>query len=161
MDDAPIDQIAVFIFYSISGGVQSSLSFSKEFKHCSSVTFDGRDWIALEFDRTGFMMRRVKCRDGAKFINRLSMNPDISATIAVQVNGKVSIAWKLYLVRSCNEIARYAAGVDIGLTFNPVHLYKKLLKYDRKRNYEIISSWRRSDGILTTPQAGTRQPAVE
>lgn len=143
----PLNLIAVFIFYNISGGVQSRLSFSEEFKHCNVITFDGRDWLMLDFDRTGFNIRTVKCKDGARLIKNLSIIKEVTAIISVSINERKKVAWKPYLVRSCNEISRYTAGIDLGFTFNPIHLYHKLLKYNRRRNYELLTHWRRSDGI--------------
>lgn len=139
--------IAIFIFYSVSRGVQSRLAFSSEFKHCNTITYDGCDWMQLEFDPTGFTMRRVKTDNGQGLINRLTMLHDISAIVTVNVIERAKFGWKPYLVRSCNEICRYTAGIDVGLTFNPKHLYDKLLRYRVLRNYEVLSQWRRSDGV--------------
>lgn len=142
-----INLIAVFIFYSIANGAQSKLSFSQEFKHCNIITFDGSDWIMLDFDRTGLLTRKIKCTSGDKLINSLHIIKDVTAVISVNIEKRKKIMWKPFWVRSCNEICRYASGIDIGFTFNPVHLYRKLLKYRYIRNYEILSSWRRKDGL--------------
>ena len=138
--------IAVYIFYSKATGIQSWLSFSKEFKHCNIITYDGKDWIMLDLDRTGLLTRRIKCNDGDTLIRNLPHIPEITAIISVDVKDRVRVAWKPFWVRSCNEICRYASGVDIGISFNPVHLYNKLIKYDGS-NYEILSHWRRSHGV--------------
>ena len=141
--------IAIFVFYNISDGIQSKLSFSKEFKHCNTITFDGRDWIALEFDKTGIVTKRVYTTNAESLLKHLPMIPEITAIICVRVAARHISKWSPWWVRSCNEVARYASGVDIGFTFNPVHLYNKLLKYNQLRNYEILSHWRRSEhGIL-------------
>lgn len=139
--------IAVFIFYSIATGVQAKLAFSEEFRHCNIITYDGRDWIMLDFDRTGLLTRKINCNNGERLIRSLRVNKDITSVISVNVIERKKVAWKPFWVRSCNEICRYAAGIDIGLTFNPVHLYSKLLKYRHKRNYEVLSAWRRKHGI--------------
>ena len=62
--------------------------------------------------------------------------------IVIDIEEKAEIAWKPFIVRSCNEIDRYISGVDVGFTFNPKHLYNKLLKYDDS-NYQILYEWRR------------------
>lgn len=144
--------LAIFIFYNTSGGIQSSLSFSKEFKHCGIVTFDGNHWIATDFDETGLLTRYCTIKRGARFLELMKHQDNVSALISCQITERFKIKWKPFLARSCNEICRYVAGIDVGFTFNPIHLYKKLLKYDRRRNYEILSHWRRSDGVSeTTP----------
>lgn len=137
--------IAIFIFYDIATGVQAKLAFSKEFRHSNIITYDGSDWIMLDFDRTGLLTRKIECRDGAQLIRNLPVIKDVSAIISVDVQDRVKTRWKPFWVRSCNEICRYASGVDIGFTFNPVHLYSKLLKYNGRRNYTLLSAWRRTE----------------
>ncbi len=139
--------IAVFIFYKIANGIQSKLAFSKEFKHCNIITYDGDDWIMLDFDLTGLLTRKIYCKDGEQLIRSLRVIKDVTATITISLDERVKIGWKPFWVRSCNEICRYTGGADIGWTFNPVHLYRKLLKYNGKRNYEVLSAWRRDHGI--------------
>lgn len=139
--------IAVFIFYSKAQGAQAKLAFSEEFKHCNIITFDGKDWIMLDFDRTGLLTRKINCKDGQSLIRNLPIVPDISAIISVSIKERKKVMWKPFWVRSCNEICRYASGIDVGFTFNPVHLYSKLIKYRGKRNYEMLSAWRRKHGI--------------
>jgi hypothetical protein len=141
--------IAVFIFYKIANGIQSRLAFSKEFRHCNIITYDGDDWIMLDFDRTGLLTRKIYCMDGAQLIRNLRVIKDVTAIVTIQLEERVKVSWKPWWVRSCNEICRYASGADIGWTFNPVHLYRKLLLYSGRRNYEVIAAWRRSThGII-------------
>ena len=142
-----ISCITIFIFYDMAQGAQSKLSFSDEFRHCNSITFDGKDWIMLEFDRTGFVMRKINCSSASKLIKSLRIVKEITAIVTVAVGRRKRVWWKPWLIRSCNEFARYAAGVDIGWTFNPYSLFKKLIKYNGTTNYKILSAWRRQDGI--------------
>lgn len=146
--ESKIGLIAVFIFYKVATGVQARLAFSEEFKHCNIVTFDGRDWIMLDFDRTGILSRTIKCKGGEAFLKTLPVIKDVTAIISVSVKNRFKSAWFPWWVRSCNEICRYASGVDIGFTFNPVHLYRKLLKYRGRRNYEVLYAWRRKHGTI-------------
>jgi hypothetical protein len=150
----------VFIFYKVATGVQAWMSFSKEFKHCNAIVYDGTDWLMIDFDRTGFLMRKVKCKDGKSLLRNLPVVQDISAIISVSVKARAKVRWKPFLVRSCNEVCRYAAGVDIGFTFNPIHLYRKLLKYNHKRNYEVLSAWRREHGISRRRQRAEQGRAI-
>jgi len=152
--------IAIVIFWSLARGVQAKLAFSKEFKHCNIITYDGANWIMLDFDRTGFVTRKINCPSGEALVKRLRLVSDISAIVAISVYEKAKPCWKPYLVRSCNEICRYACGIDIGLTLNPRHLYSKLLKYSGKRNYEVLSAWRRDHGISRRRQRAEPRRAV-
>jgi hypothetical protein len=143
-----IGLIAVFIFYQIATGVQARLAFSKEFKHCNIITFDGSDWIMLDFDRTGLLTRKIKCPDGESLVRNLHVVQDVTAVISISIKDRKKTPWFPWWVRSCNEVCRYASGVDIGFTFNPTHLYWKLLKYKDRRNYEVLHAWRRKHGVI-------------
>lgn len=134
--------IHYFCFYNVSSGIQARLAFSKSFKHCNIITFDGDSWIVTEFDLTGIHMRKIDVLNGSSLIRGLKHIDSLIGLIVVDVAEKARIKWKPYLVRSCNELDRYIAGVDIGFTFNPKHLYNKLIKHD-KSNYEILHHWRR------------------
>lgn len=134
--------IHIFCFYNESSGIQAKLAFSKVFKHCNIISFDGLVWIATEFDKQGILMRPVDAPKGSALIRGLKYIDTLIAMVVVDVGEKASICWKPYIVRSCNELDRYIAGVDVGFTFNPKHLYNKLLKYNGV-NYEILQVWRR------------------
>lgn len=140
--------IAYFLFYKVSSGVQAKLAFSSEFKHCNIVTFDGKYWIATEFDSTGIITRVIDVDNSESFMRGLKHIDSLVALVVVDITERKRHAWFPWWVRSCNELDRYISGVDIGFTFNPIHLFKKLLKYGGKRNYEILYAWRRSYGIL-------------
>lgn len=140
--------IAIFIFWKISAGIQSLLSFSKEFKHCNSIIFNGKDWIMIDMDSKGFLMRKINFTDGSKLIDSLKKIETVTSVVSVEVQGRHKVMWKPYYIRSCNEVCRYASGVKLGLTFNPRHFYNRLLRFDKRTNYEILSAWRRRDGVL-------------
>ncbi len=140
--------ISIFLFYNIATGVQAKLAFNKNFKHCNIITYDGQSWVNVEFDATGFLTRVLDVSSGRCLIRGLKSIQSLIAMVVVDVEVRKRVRWKPYIVRSCNEIDRYVSGVDIGLTFNPIHLYKKLLRYSGKRNYTIITHWRRDDGIF-------------
>ena len=108
--------IAVFIFYDKSAGAQSILSFSKEFRHCNTVVFDGSDWIAIEFDRAGFIVRRVKVHDSERFLAKLQLIKEVTAIVSVVIVKRKNVCWMPWWVRSCNQVSRYASGIDIGFT---------------------------------------------
>ena len=134
--------ICFFCFYNVSSGVQAKLAFSKVFKHCNIITFDGDTWLVHEFDLTGIHAKRVKVFSSSSFIRGLKYIDCLRAMIVVDVGEKAPVTWKPYIVRSCNELDRYISGVDTGFTFNPKHLYNKLIKYNGS-NYEILYHWRR------------------
>lgn len=140
--------IAIFLFYDISSGKQAHLSFSDEFRHCNVIIFDGRDWIASDFTAEGIVNRVAKVSTGARFIEALKKIPSLQAMVVTYIDKRHKTSWRPWWVRSCNEVCRYISSIKIGFTFNPRHLYNKLLKC-RKGNYEVISHWRRSeDGII-------------
>jgi hypothetical protein len=134
--------IHYFCFYNVSTGVQAKLSFSQVFRHCNVIGYDGAAWIVTDFDRKGYHMEVVEVPSAGSLIRGLKHVKSLSALIVVDVDEKASVSWKPFMVRSCNEIARYLSGVNIGFTFNPKHLYNKLLKYNGS-NYEVLHVWRR------------------
>lgn len=134
--------IHVFCFYNISTGIQSRLSFSKIFKHCNIITFDGEMWIATEFDLNGIENRRIHVHSANSLLRGLKYIQSLIGIIVVDVSERARICWKPFIVRSCNELDRYISGVNIGFTFNPEHLYNKLLRKGGK-GYSLLYHWRR------------------
>ncbi len=126
----------------MSNGPQSILSFSKEFRHTNIITYDGEIYLAFEFDDFGVHTRNIHTASIKQLIRGLKSIPSLIAIVAVSVEDKQKHSWKPFLVRSCNEIDRYISGVDIGFTFNPKHLYNKLLKSDGI-NHDVLYKWRR------------------
>lgn len=140
----PEDLLAIVIFYNKSEGPSSRLAFSDEFRHCNVITYDGRDWVMVEYLPSGIITRVIHCESGVRLVNRLQLIPEATAIMALSINPRAKVRWFPWWVRSCNEVCRYVSGVDTGFTFNPVSLYRKLIKYDGKRNFQVLSHWRRS-----------------
>lgn len=134
--------IHIFCFYNVSTGIQARLSFSKIFKHCNIITFDGEIWLATEFDLEGIHTRRINALNGSSLLRGLKYIDSLVALITVDVTVRAKTKWKPFIVRSCNELDRYISGVNIGFTFNPRQLYNKLIKHNGN-NYRVIYHWRR------------------
>ena len=129
--------IAVFLFYNQGIGKYSRFSFSKELVHSALLCYEGNRCILFEIAPTGFIYRILKNSDAIKKL------PSLSAFIAVFVKEKKKVKeWPIKWY-TCNEVCRYFSGIDIGWTFNPKFLFKKLMKFKDKRNYELLSCWRR------------------
>ncbi|WP_218814182.1 hypothetical protein [Rickettsiella endosymbiont of Dermanyssus gallinae] len=98
----------------------------------------------FEISPFGFIYRILKSNDVNKNLNAIKKLPCLSAFIAVMVKEKKKIKeWPIKWY-TCNEVCRYFSGVAIGWTFNPKHLYNKLLSHQKKRNYELLAHWRRT-----------------
>ena len=134
--------IHVFCFYNISSGIQARLSFSKIFKHCNIITFDGEIWLATELDSEGIHNRKINVSRGTSLLRGLMYIESLVAIVVVNVEYRAITRWKPYIVRSCNELDRYISGVNIGFTFNPKQLYNKLLRKNGN-NYRVLYHWRR------------------
>jgi hypothetical protein len=135
--------IATFVFYNKASGPQACLGFSREFKHCNVLTYDGDHTVMIEFVKQGIMPRVYKTNDIIDICKRMRMLKSVSAIVTVHIDGRPVTAWTPLWIKSCNELNRYVSGVDVGMTFNPKHLYKKLLKYDGSSNFKIDYHWRR------------------
>ncbi len=134
--------IIIFCFYKRSSGIQAPLSFSKEFKHCNVITYDGDVWLSYEFDSQGIKVRQVNTKSTKSLIHGLKIIKCLIAMVVVYREHPFSVRWKPCIVRSCNEFDRYISSVNTGFTFNPKHLYNKLLSCNGS-NYEILCHWRR------------------
>lgn len=150
--------ISIFLFYNWANSFHSRIAHP-EFRHCNIITYDGNDWVSFEMDSTGIITRCIKVEKALEFIEGLKSLEILSGLVVVDVEKRARFPWRPFFVRTCNEIARYISGVNIGLTFTPRNLYNKLLRYDGRRNYEILYAWRRQDGLKQRRQfAG--QPRV-
>ncbi len=134
--------IYVFCFYNVSNGVQSRLSFSKIFRHCNIISFDGEMWIATEFDLEGIHNRRINVYSANSLLRGLKYIKCLVALVVIDVTERSKTSWKPFFVRSCNELDRYISGANIGFTFNPEHLYNKLLRKGGN-GYGLLYHWRR------------------
>lgn len=150
--------IAYFLFFNVATGKQAWMGFSQEFCHCNVIVYDGSHWINYDFDKYGIHGRVLDVPSGWQLIRGLKIIKSLSAMVCVEISQRKAISWKPWWVRSCNELDRYLTGVDVGFTFNPRHLYSKLLRYGGRRNYEILYAWRRkgwdsSVATMSQPEA--------
>lgn len=140
--------INFLLFYNTGYGKQSRMTFHEEFRHCDIITFDGDFYLWLSWNNKGIETRRVKATSCTSLIRALRIIPELTALIVADCDVRVNTWYCPLVVRSCNEFARYVSGLDIGFTLNPQHLYKKVLKYQGKRNFQILRAWRRSDHVM-------------
>ncbi len=134
--------IATYLFYDKGHGKQI-LYTSNGIEHCNVICFDGRDYVLFEAQPHGIGFRSIKAKDNVSLIRNIKRIESIIEIICVHITEKKKIKWFPFWIRSCNEICRFFTGIDLGLTLNPTHLIKKLLKYNNKRNYEILYQWSR------------------
>lgn len=135
--------IAIYLFYNIANGKQAKLAFSKKFRHCNTIVFDGKYYILVEFDQKGIQLRVIKATSLVSLLRGLKIMVELKAIVCAEVYDRKKTLWKPWWVRSCNELSRYVTGVDVGFSFNPAHLYNLLIRYDNKRNFKILEAWRR------------------
>ncbi len=136
--------IAVFLFYNRGIGKYNCFSFSKKFVHCALLCYQGDHCILFEIAPFGFIYRILRSNDVNKNLNAVKKLSALSAFIAVKIKEPKRIKEFFLKWYTCNEVCRYFSGIDIGWTFNPKHLFKKLLKFKDKRNYELLACWRRA-----------------
>lgn len=147
-----MDLIAYFIFYNKAHGPQSRLAFHPDFKHMNVIVYDGIDWIMFDFGQEGYVLRCIKAPSASALYRSVNIVKTVTAKVAVQIKKRKHHPWRPFLVRSCNELCRYATGIDVGFTFNPIHFYTKLLNFRHKRNYVILKHWRAKDGLFRRRQ---------
>lgn len=144
--------IAIFLFYNQSEGKQHWMSFSKTYRHTNAIINNNGLWVYFDMDLQGikYHILNPQPKSMARLIRLLKTNckKSLTALVAVEVKDeeRPRISWKPWWIRSCNEFNRYLTGVDVGLSLNPRHLYKKLLRFDQKMNYRILNEWSRENG---------------
>lgn len=135
--------IAIFLFYD-KGLAKQGRFTSNGIKHCNLICFDGRDWFLCGTTSKGITFRSLRVTRSSRLIEHIKRTNGLIKIIAVSSKEIPNQRWFPLWIRSCNELCRYISGVDVGFTYNPTHLIKKLVKYDNKRNYEIIYRWNRN-----------------
>lgn len=129
--------IALFVFRDINNKFYKLFTGSSYYKHVDVITFDGHVRLAHLFRKTGVETKFVKQPVG-KLMQGLYKCKSVVCLIAVELRGKRKKVGQ-FVINTCNEYARKMSGLDIPFTFNPKSLMKKLVKYDGKRNYKILS----------------------
>lgn len=138
--------IYIFLFYNVATGKQARLNFNKEFKHCNVICFDGDCWMSLEMSGEGIIHRRIKTESSKQLLRSIKVIESLIGIVVVWIETRFKMKWKPFWARTCNEFCRYVSGIDIGFTYNPIHLYKKILKHNKKKNFKILYEWRRANG---------------
>lgn len=132
--------LAIFLFYNTGYGMQKIFT-TKGLCHCNVICYDGSQYTLFATDWHGIHYRSISATNTLKLLHKLQAIPSLEGLLCAHVHEPHQLAWSPLALRSCNELCRYVTGVHVGVTFNPTHLAKKLLKYDNKRNYEIIHQW--------------------
>jgi hypothetical protein len=136
--------IALFLFYNKATGKQDNYAASKYFRHVDVYTHTGDYWVVHRFGNHGIEYFISKFTNGADVLAHTVTIPAIVRVVAVDIETRATFRWVPLWGRTCNELARYLTGVNIGVTYSPRHLYSKLLRYDHRRNYTILTVWRRN-----------------
>lgn len=140
--------ICIFLFYNVATGKQTRLNFNKEFKHCNVICFDGDCWLLSELSGEGITHRRIKTENSKQLLRNIKVIESLIGIVGTWIEPRFKTKWKPLWVRSCNEYCRYVSGIDVGFTYNPIHLYEKIFKYNENKNFKILYHWRRANGIV-------------
>jgi len=138
-----LEHHAIFLFYNAASGVQSHLAFSRDKVHCDVMLSDGRGWVAFQFTSRGIAHRIMRTKNAARLLHAVKSIPELTHYVTLGVYDPPKHLWLPWIANSCNEICRKLAMIDCNWTFNPAHLYSKLIALDGKRNFQIISKWSR------------------
>lgn len=135
--------LAIFIFYNQAQGVQDRFTFSKIFRHVDVFLFAQSKWVVVRLDSGGITFRVSKFLYGHEIVEHALKLKSVSRIVGVNIHKRAKHRWFPLWVRSCNELVRYVTGIDIGFTYHPRHLYRKLLYYSHRKNFEILNMWGR------------------
>lgn len=130
--------IACFLFRDYSNDPWRIFSCSCKYKHVDLLLQVDDACIAFLIRKEGIKIKRIN-KAIHLIADKLYGCKDIKAMILAEIHdAKIKTCFPL--ISSCNELARRLSGIDVGFTLNPNNLYKAILKYDRKRNYQICES---------------------
>lgn len=135
--------LAIYLFYDQARGKQDKYAFSNRFRHLDIYTYLHSAWLVHRFGSGGIEYQLSRFKDGSSIISHCTTIQTITRIVAVNIDKRATFLWRPLWSRTCNELARYLTAVDIGFTYSPRHFYSKLLEYDCKTNYQILSIWRR------------------
>lgn len=138
--------IAIFLFYNKSLGKQQTWACSRTYKHVDVITYMGDRWVLHRLGEHGITYRITTYRSSEELLTNVTSIKTLVYILAIKVNGKAAHPWQPIWAKSCAEVVKSIAGLDIGLTLTPSQLLRKLLKYDNVRNYQILTARRRLYG---------------
>jgi hypothetical protein len=149
--------IAFILFYNKANGIQRHFAWNSEYKHCDVICHDGESYILFQFSSKGIQYRTIRVKNVESMLRHLRVIPELVGIVAVEVERAHCFPWFPWWVRSCNEFIRYLIGIDIGFTLTPRHMIKKLLKYNGKRNFQVLYAWRRDSWDYSQAVTMTQQ----
>lgn len=133
--------IAIFLFYN-NRCIGKPIKYTTNgIDHCGIITFDGKDYISTEMTKYGTDIRVLRVTNHFRFLKLLINLKSIDYLVAVKIKEIQEVKWLPLKINSCNEMCREISGINVGFTFNPSHLLKKLLRYNNISNYEIQDIW--------------------
>lgn len=135
--------IAIFLFYDEGRGKQRIFTRGSAFKHCDIIIYDGDVTIAVQAQPEGIGLRRINSTNIVSIMRNLKIIPSLIAMVCVEVMQRKKLKWFPLQIKSCNELCRIMSGIDVGVTFNPIHLYNKLIKFSKLKNYDLLYLWNR------------------
>lgn len=121
--------IAIFLFY--------EGKFWK-FSACSLILVTPDGAFMFEPYRSHIGFRKLKTMDIESYISKIKRYSKASELVVLEIKSEPRQRISSILSKTCNELLKHIAGLDLGFTFTPYQFYKQILKYNKKRNYEIL-----------------------
>lgn len=139
--------IYIFLFYTKGEGKPLKWTLGK-YKHVEMITHDDNNCISWTVGSLGLSYRELRDWPQKRFISHLWGIKKPQAMIVLRRHMFEMQPWRPLLIRSCNELYRYMANLDIPCSIWPCGFYKKLIRYNSIRNYTILEHWRRENGEM-------------
>lgn len=138
-----MNSIAIFLFYNESRKPNFFTPFSR-YKHCCVILFKGDSWVLFKWGKKGLVYKILQTKSGKKILQSFKKLNTLISMVVVEINKPIEFPWRPLITFTCNEMCRYVSGIDVGFTVSPRHLYKKLLRYNKKNtNFKVIYKWMR------------------
>lgn len=137
---------AIIVFKSNTNCKTTIYTREKRFLRCELYIRRIGIWYHYRFGTDGLLFWPFG-QSSADVYDKAQSDDNTTEVIFLQHIRHVLPTWKPLMIPTCNEFTRLITGVDIGFTFNPIHLFKKLLKYDSIRNYHIVDRGNHYNGL--------------
>ena len=127
------------IFANVNSGFFKWMARDKNLKHLEAIISDGQQTYTV-CSKGATLSIRTLSTPALDFVERLLRLDKITMVVGICVESLRYQAVNPFLLlgNTCNEQIKRACGINLPLTTTVANFYKKLKRYDNKRNYKIF-----------------------
>lgn len=116
-------------------------AWSTPFGHVDLMVLNSEGKFRFTFNHRKLPFSFVELKVGKEIMELPEKCTEALVIKVERETGKFSVL--NYLFKTCSELTRLCGQLDVGMSITPQSLYKKLIKFDTKRNFTIIQRVKR------------------